>query len=146
MGQRRSYRRSLSWLEAGAAQQMTGFDFEASYRQLLVRVLPGSPSRGKSRTSLSFKIIATIGSFNRIRAGQRSYCFPGEESQWSGQWPSEPRTRRAEKRHRNPVALAREWQASLLTGKYSSRAELARGLGVFPCACLSGLGRLRSCL
>ena len=30
----------------------------------------------------------------------------------------------------NPVTLAREWQAALKSGEYSSAAELARKLGV----------------
>ena len=55
------------------------------------------------------------------------YCFPGEESPWTGH---EPEVLRLKNHYRNPIALAREWQASLSTGTYSSRAELARELGV----------------
>ncbi len=40
------------------------------------------------------------------------------------------RTSRVPKAHRNPIALAREWEALLADGTYSSRAALARGLGI----------------
>lgn len=51
-------------------------------------------------------------------------------SHWAGQLLTQPATVGAEKHYRNPIALAREWQAFLSTATYASRSELARELGV----------------
>ena len=44
--------------------------------------------------------------------------------------PPGRRSARVRKACRNPIALAREWQALLADGTVSSRAELARTLGI----------------
>ena len=39
-------------------------------------------------------------------------------------------TKNSKHHYRNPVFLAREWQKDLSEGKYSSRADLSRKMGV----------------
>jgi len=53
-----------------------------------------------------------------------------EEAEVALPIPPLRRSARTSKPHRNPIALAREWDALLADGTYSSRAELARSLGI----------------
>lgn len=63
--------------------------------------------------------------FNRLHRAAVIEMFP-----WNGSIDPEPKPAVAPKEHRDPLKLARHYQSLLDTGKFESRAALARHLGV----------------
>jgi hypothetical protein len=56
--------------------------------------------------------------------------------------PREDRRRKRRRRRREPLRRAREWERLLAEGRFSSRAELARAMGVSRAAVTQALRRL----
>ena len=115
----------LQWglgCEPGAEKQRPTRAFRS-----LVGLL-GSPRRGKSRT-LGLNLTLLAGATLAARGASRfAYQFEGAELPGCFEPPTGPA--RSSKPHRNPIALAQEWQRALDDGECPSRAALARQLGV----------------
>ena len=62
---------------------------------------------------------------------------------WNGSIAPEPKPAAPPKERRDPLKLARHYQSLLDTGKFESRAALARHLGVSRARVTQVLGRLR---
>jgi hypothetical protein len=90
--------------------------------------LVGSARKGKIRTSLSLTVLAGPESVAEGRRRRLAYRFEGTAS-FAPDHDASPLARTA-RSWRNPIALAREWQLALSDGKCSSRADLARELGL----------------
>lgn len=84
----------------------------------------GSPRRGKIRTILPVAIVASQRVANGPNPPQLAYHFPGTPRPALSAAVADDES---PGQHRNPVAVAREWQAALAR---STRAELARSVGV----------------
>jgi hypothetical protein len=88
----------------------------------------GSPRQGNSRTS-SLNLTLLVGVTLAARGASRlAYHFEGAAPPGCFEPPRGPA--RSSKQHRNPIALAQEWQRALDDGECPSRAALARQLGV----------------
>lgn len=86
------------------------------------------PEEGKIRTSLFLTVFAGSAARTRSRDSRLAYHFEGTGSPSLCQ--NQEAARRTIRARRNPIALAREWQDALHQGRCSSRAELARDLGI----------------
>lgn len=87
----------------------------------------GSLRSGKSRTSLSFTVFVGPARSASLRSTGLAYHIERTPPpEWEPAHSARPR--RSERR--SGLILAREWQQALADGKYSSRAELARAVGV----------------
>lgn len=100
----------------------------------------GSSTRGKPRTSLTVTFL--VGARLAARGASRlAYHFEGEEPPG---FPEPPRASVGRsKLYRNPIALAQEWQAMLASGECTTRAAVARKLGVTRARVTQVLGLLK---
>ncbi|MBI2872180.1 MAG: hypothetical protein HYY00_03200 [Chloroflexi bacterium] len=94
----------------------------------MIFVSAGSPSTGKIRPFLHFTVLVRVRFYTKL-APETSYRFLVQRSAEDALADLCEATKTGYK-HRNPVALAREWQAILESGEVPSRAALARQLGV----------------
>ncbi len=100
----------------------------------------GSPRRETSRTSsLNLTLLAGVTLAAR-GAARFAYHFAGAASPRC--FAPLPGPARSSKQHRNPIAVAQEWQRALNAGACPSRAALARQLGVLRARVTQVLGRL----
>ena len=90
--------------------------------------MSGSPRRGIIRTSLPVAIIAGPAQAAEPRSSRLVRHFLGTHPPESFR-PPEP-TESLSRAYRNPILLAQEWRRALTDLGCSSRAELARALGV----------------
>jgi hypothetical protein len=83
---------------------------------------------GRSELFFALTVFAGPDHAWKSRGGRFSHAL--EEAEIALRDRSTRRAARVVKPRRNPVALARKWDALLADGTYSSRAELARGPGI----------------
>jgi len=90
--------------------------------------IAGSPSRGIIRTSLPFTIIAAPAQRAKPPRSRLAHYFKGTQPRLSMRQPSTTASRTEQ--HRNPIAVAREWQRALAEPEGSTRADVARKMAV----------------
>ena len=101
--------------------------------------MPGSPNRSIDRT---FRVVFSLDSDNKSVRKTLSNGYPPSAKADGGLSLSKTRSslrsislrktkhQKGQKRRRNPVVLAREWQEALDRGEYESQADLARKKGI----------------
>lgn len=96
----------------------------------------------KTRTLLKLSVFATLRSFYKRSSSAPNFEFREARTAITPSLfvtePVEPK-----REQRNPVVLAEEWQQRITSGEVSSRAELARALGVSRARVTQVLGLLQ---
>jgi hypothetical protein len=102
----------------------------------------GSASRVNTRTLLKLSVFATLRSAYKRSSSAPSFEFgEGRTGITPSRFVAEPAKHK--RYQRDPVVLAEKWQQRLLDGKATSRADLARELGVSRARVTQVLGLLR---